>query len=128
VDDHASLLVLVAWTGLFVGCIAGAIPGLFFFNKEWLGGYASWTRRMIRLAHVSFFGIGFINLSLALTASTYGISLHDHSAPIFLIVGAVAMPLVCYLSAWKPVCRHFFFIPAGAVSLGIGLFAWSLFT
>jgi len=62
--------IQVAWVGFLLGCLAGAIPGLFFHNSDWLGGYASWQRRMIRLAHIAFFGIGFINLSFALTART----------------------------------------------------------
>ena len=41
-----------------------------------------------------------------------------------LIVGAVTMPTVCYLSAWKPVFRHLFFIPAMSVTIGITLFTW----
>ena len=54
-----------AWIGFFAGCLAGAIPGLFFHGSDWLGGYASWPRRMIRLGHVAFFGIGFLNLAFA---------------------------------------------------------------
>ena len=42
--------IQVAWGGFLRGCLAGVIPGLFFHNSDWLGGYASWQRRMIRLA------------------------------------------------------------------------------
>ena len=58
--------LLAAWIGFSLGCLAGAIPGLFFHRDDWLGGYASWQRRMIRLAHIAFFGIGFLNLGFAL--------------------------------------------------------------
>jgi hypothetical protein len=113
-----------AWIGLSLGCVAGAIPGLFFYGSDWLGGYASWQRRMTRLAHISFFGIGFINLSFALTARALGLEAGLRGASILLIVGAVTMPTVCYLSAWKPACRHSFFIPAMSVTIGIALFTW----
>ena len=33
--------IQVAWVGLLLGCLAGAIPGLFFHKSDWLGGYAS---------------------------------------------------------------------------------------
>lgn len=116
----------VAWVGFLLGCLSGAVPGLFFYNPEWLGGYASWRRRMLRLAHISFFGLGLINLSFVLTAKVLGIEGGHRLCSVLLIVGAVAMPLVCYLSAWKPIARHFFFIPAGSVSMGIAIFSWRM--
>jgi hypothetical protein len=117
-----------AWIGFLLGCLAGAIPGLFFHKSDWLGGYASWQRRMIRLAHIAFFGIGFINLSFALTAKTLGIDAGLQTISTLLIAGAVTMPAVCYLSAWKPVFRNLFFIPAGSVTIGIALFVWRIAT
>jgi hypothetical protein len=47
---------------------------------------------------------------------------------ILLIAGAVTMPLVCYLSAWKPLFRNIFFIPAVSVTLAIALFLWRILT
>ena len=118
--------IQVAWVGFLLGCLAGAIPGLFFHNSDWLGGYASWQRRMIRLAHIAFFGIGFINLLFALTLRTLGLDAGFQSTSILLIVGAVTMPAVCYLSAWKPAFRNLFFIPAMSVTVGIALFVWRI--
>jgi hypothetical protein len=115
-----------AWVGFLLGCVAGAVAGLFFHNSDWLGGYASWPRRMIRLAHIAFFGLGFINLAFALTARALGLDAGLQSTSFLLIAGAVAMPTVCYLSAWKPIFRHLFFIPALSVTLGIALFAWRI--
>ncbi|NLE66251.1 MAG: hypothetical protein GX608_02425 [Lentisphaerae bacterium] len=116
--------IYAAWIGFLLGCLAGAIPGLFFHRANWLGGYASWQRRMIRLAHIAFFGIGFINLSFALTARALGLDAGLQVSSVLLIAGAVTMPAVCYLSAWKPFFRNLFFIPAGSVTVGIALFAW----
>ncbi len=115
-----------AWIGFLLGCLSGAAPGLFFHNKDWLGGYASWRRRMIRLAHIAFFGIGMLNLSFALTARALHLEAGLQITSVLLIVGAVAMPLVCYLSAWKTVFRHLFFVPAMSVTVGIGLFVWRM--
>ena len=115
-----------AWIGLLLGCVAGAIPGLFFYNNDWLGGYSSWRRRMMRLGHIAFFGIGFINLSFALTARALDLDAGLQGASVLLIAGAVTMPTVCYLSAWQPVFRHLFFIPAISVTIGITLFTWRI--
>jgi len=115
-----------AWIGFLLGGITGAVPGLFFYGADWLGGYGSWQRRMIRLGHIAFFGIGFLNLGMALTAHTLAIETGLQASSALLLLGAVAMPTVCYLSAWKPAFRHLFFIPALSVMCGIGLFTWRL--
>ena len=115
-----------AWIGFLLGSIAGAIPGLFFYKSDWLGGYASWQRRMIRLGHIAFFGIGFLNLSFTLSARALGIVAGLAVPSALLVIGAAAMPTVCYLSAWKPAFRNLFFIPAGTISIAIALFAWRI--
>jgi hypothetical protein len=114
--------LLAAWIGILLGFIAGAIPGLFFYRDDWLGGYASWPRRLIRLAHISFFGLGFINLGYALTVR----SIDDlHASPVesvALIIGAVTMPVVCYLAAWRKPFRHLFPIPVTSLFIGVIVF------
>jgi len=116
-----------AWIGLLLGCIAGAVPGLFFHRADWLGGYGSWARRLLRLAHISFFGLGFINLAFALTAIALDLKTGLAAASWLLLAGAVLMPLVCYLSAWRMGFRHLFFLPASAVMLGVAAFLWRMF-
>ena len=112
--------IIAAWIGFALGAVSGAIPGLFFHNHNWLGGYTSWPRRLIRLGHISFFGIGFMNLGMGLTSTVLGIE--TQAASSLMLVGAVMMPTVCYLSAFKPIIRHLFFIPAGAILLSIIIF------
>ena len=118
--------LFAAWIGFLLGCAAGAVSGLFFHETNWLGGYASWERRMIRLGHISFFGIGFLNLAFV---STFHLLEINRSPPIpsfLLIVGAVTMPLVCYLSAWKPMFRHVFFVPVLSITVGVALVVWEV--
>lgn len=112
--------ITAAWIGFLLGGISGAIPGLFFYRFDWLGGYTSWPRRLIRLGHISFFGIGFLNLGLGLTSQVVGVA--APAASVLMLIGAVTMPLLCYASAFKPVFRHLFFIPAGSVILSIAFF------
>ena len=116
--------ITAAWIGFLLGAVSGAIPGLFFHNPDWLGGYTSWPRRLIRLGHISFFGIGFLNLGMGLTGNLLGVE--SSAASILMLVGAVAMPAVCYASAFRPAFRHLFFIPAGAVLISIVLFIVSV--
>lgn len=109
------------WAGFLLGVISGMVAGLFFYREEWMGGYGSWRRRMTRLGHVSFFGLGILNVLFALSVRAAGIE-RVEVASWALIVGAATMPAVCYLSAWRPVARHLFFIPVLSVLVGLGAF------
>ena len=117
----------IAWVSMLLGGVSGAVTGLFFYNNDFLGGYTSWRRRMVRLGHIAFFGIGLINLAFALSVKALEIPETPQIPSILLIVAAVTMPLVCYLSAMKPFFRHFFFIPASSVIFALILFSWGIF-
>ena len=118
--------LLAAWISFLLGGLAGAASGLFFRGEDWLGGYGSWRRRMTRLGHISFFGIGLLNLSFALSARALGLEEGLALPSALLVVGAVTMPLVCYLSAWKEGFAHAFVVPAGSVIVALGLFVGRL--
>jgi hypothetical protein len=120
--DLLNVNLYAAWVGMFLGGLAGAGLGLFFHREEWLGGYASWPRRMLRLGHISLFGIAFLNLAFALTAGALAVERGLAWPSRLLLLGAVTMPLVCGLSAWRKPFRHLFFLPALSVIAGIGLF------
>lgn len=117
-----------AWVGFLMGCVSGAVTGLFFHDAAWLGGYASWERRMIRLGHISFFGIGFLNLLFFLTVRATDLESGLTVISGLLILAAVTMPLICYFSAWKPPFRHLFCIPALSATVGIALFTLKVLT
>ncbi len=104
-----------AWTWMLAGMASGAVMGLFFHRDDWLGGFGSWRRRMVRLAHIAFFGTGLLNLVFALSWGA-GERADDPqpllvAASVLFIVGAVSMPAVCFASAWRDRLRHLFFIP-----------------
>lgn len=116
-----------AWIGMLLGGVFGAIPGLFFHKELWLGGYGSWKRRMMRLGHISFFGIAFINIAFVLTARILDVE-KDVSIPsTLLLVGAIGMPLISYLSAFNKVFRHLFFIPALSVIASVVILLWIMY-
>lgn len=117
----AKLHLWWAWGGVLAGMVSGAALGLFFHNESWLGGYGSWQRRLLRLAHISFFGIAFLNFAYANTAFIAGPDVHSAWVSPMLIIGAVLMPTVCVLAAFYKPLRHLFALPvtalAGAVLL-----------
>ena len=114
------LLNLVAgWVGMLGGVIAGALIGLYFEREDWMGGYASFRRRLTRLGHIAFFGLGFVNILFALTTRGVAPSGWLALASWSLVVGAVAMPLCCFLTAWRRSFSRLFPVPVVAVSTGI---------
>jgi hypothetical protein len=105
----------VGWLAILIGLVAGTGLGLFFHKEDWLGGYASWRRRMVRLGHISFFGTGFLNLAFALSAEHLGLAHLPWPSSVAFVIGAVSMPTVCFLAAWQRSCRHLFVIPVASL-------------
>ena len=110
------------WIGILAGIIVGATQGMLFHDERWLGGYGTWRRRMVRLGHISFFGIAFINFVFVCTVNYLNITRCVRLPSYLFIVGAIAMPLVCYLSAFRKVFRHLFFIPVLSILAATVLF------
>jgi hypothetical protein len=106
---------------MLAGAVSGAVIGLRFHREEWMGGYGSFRRRMTRLGHISFFGLGFVNLLYAATHALAGLpSPWAWTAAWGLLLGAVTMPACCFLTAWrKEPFRHLFAVPVGGVTVGV---------
>ena len=112
--------LIAGWLGMLAGVLSGAVVGLFFHRDDWMGGYGSYRRRLTRLGHISFFGLGFLNLVFAATAAQFCVRGNYFAiASGALILGAVTMPACCFLSAWRKPLRHLFPIPVLAVTTGI---------
>ena len=102
---------LLAWVLILVGLIAGTAIGLFFHREDWLDGYGSWRRRMVRLAHISLIGTGLLNLAFALSVRFLDMDAAPRVVAVLFVVGAVTMPATCLLAAWWKPLRHLFCIP-----------------
>jgi hypothetical protein len=110
-----ALNLWTGWVGILAGMLSGAAIGLFFHDERWLGGYASWPRRLLRLGHVSFSGIAFLNIAFAATLHVTGEIPGARTASWLLVAGAVAMPAVCSLAAWWKPLRHLFVVPVASL-------------
>lgn len=118
----SSLNLAVGWGSFLLGALSGAWIGLKFHRDDWLGGYPSFRRRMVRLGHIAFFGLGLINILFALSAGQFPATSWTHHASWLLVVGAATMSANCFLTAWRGGFRHLFFVPAGATTVGILFF------
>lgn len=114
----------VGWWAILAGLLSGAVLGLRFHRDEWLGGYYSWRRRLLRLAHIALVGIGLLNLAAAATAAHAGLGALPRLASGGFILGAVTMPLVCALAAWRPLLRHAFFVPVLSLIVAVADLIW----
>jgi len=123
----SQLHMVLGWSLMLLGGMSGAVIGLRFHQADWAGGYASFRRRLLRLGHIAFFGLGILNVlfALALTQVPLG-PRHQALASAGFIVAGVGMPLCCFLAAWREPFRHFFAIPVLGVFLGAGalLLGW----
>ncbi len=115
-----------AWAGVLAGMLSGAAMGLLFHREDWLGGYNSWPRRMLRLGHISFFGIAFLNFVFAATVLIAARPHYAWASPM-LLAGAVLMPSVCALAAWKKPLRHLFPLPVICLAGAVSLIVWQGF-
>jgi hypothetical protein len=109
----------VGWWFILAAFVTGAVIGLGFHREDYLGGYGSFRRRMVRLGHIALAALGGLNVLYGVSPlpATNGII---GSAPGALFVaGAIAMPSVCFLSAWRKPCRHLFFVPVSLLMGGV---------
>jgi hypothetical protein len=120
--EVARLNEAFGWAWILAGFLSGLVLGLFFRREDWLGGYASFPRRLVRLGHISFLGLGLVNILFALSAPRM------HLAPATLslasrafVIGGVTMPLCCGLLAWKPGLLPLFAVPVLSLLAGAAL-------
>ena len=119
--------LLFAWIWVLAGFASGLVMGLFFDRENWLGGYTALRRRLFRLAHISFFGLGAINLMYYFTAR-YALAPSPLQclAAWGFVLGGVTMPLVCLIMARWSKAKMLFAVPVMSL-LGAGaLTIWEL--
>lgn len=116
----AILNIYCGWICILVGVLSGALIGLFFHAADWMGGYSAYRRRLTRLGHISFFGMGLLNILFGLSAGPMhlgGVSLSVASWSF--VVAAITMPACCFLTAWRKSLRHFFPVPVAASLIAV---------
>jgi len=117
--NSSSLNLIAAWVGILLGFLSGMVLGMYFHREDWLGGYGSSRRRMYRLGHISFFGLGAVNLLFWITVKLNPVSgsLASAASGAF-ILGAITMPLCCLLMAHFPKLHLIFAVPVVSLITG----------
>lgn len=130
--EPSNLNLFTAWAGILAGFGSGAWLGLGFAGTNWLGSYTSFRRRMYRLGHISFFGLGFVNLMFHLTAKTFPNppAILLQVASWMFVIGAVSMPGCCLVMAHHPKAKPhtLFAMPVASLVTGGIVTLWILLT
>jgi hypothetical protein len=121
IEWSASGLWSFGWGLVIVGVASGALIGLGFHAEDFAGGYTSWRRRLTRLGHIACIALGMLVMLVALSPAAEATGALASLCFGLWRLGAVAMPTVCFLSAWRKPLRHLFAVPVLALSLAAAL-------
>lgn len=120
----------VGWVCAVLGALTGLVMGLWSFDGPvpvpgWLGEYGATARRLARLGHIAFFGLGILNLLLAreLSLSALGPQA-KRVASLAMNFGNVFLPLTLFSAAAYPPSKYLLPLPAIAVFLAMILAAY----
>ncbi len=126
---YAMLNEPIGWLSIVVGLVAGAWLGTGYDKPDWLGGYGSFRRRLVRLGHIALIALGFLNILFAQSVGRAALSDGQLAAASWLlIVGCISMPACCFLNAWQPRFKALFGVPVASLIGGCVIVAWGLFS
>jgi hypothetical protein len=111
-----SLAWSAGWSLVIVGFLSGTFLGLGFAREDFLGGYPSWRRRLVRLGHIACVMLGVLQMLFALSPAAS--APHAMLTAEFWLAGSVSMPVVCWLAAWRQPLRALFFVPVLSLLAG----------
>ena len=107
------------WSLVLGAFLTGALIGLAFHREDFLGGYGSFPRRLLRLGHIALAALGMMNVLFSLSPWPPPGSWTARAAAICFVAGGVAMPAACFLTAWREGFRHVFAVPVLALVLAV---------
>jgi hypothetical protein len=121
------LNLVLAWTWILAGFLSGMLLGLGFHKEEFLGGYTSHKRRLYRLGHISFFGLGLLNFMFYLTATKSAAAASAWTAAsLAFFIGGITMPICCVLMAHNRNLQLIFSVPVISLIIGAVLTIWQI--
>lgn len=121
----------IGWTSAALGGITGLILGLWSFDgplpvPEFLGDYDDTSRRLARLGHIAFFGLGVLNLLTATQLERGGLAEKSPRVASWLMnFGNIFLPLTLFAASVYQPCKYLMPLPATAVTITMCLLAYS---
>ncbi len=121
--------VLVGWCGMLAGALLGMLYGLWAESRDWAGGYGSFRRQALRLAHIAAFALGMINVLYGLCSA--GLLLlpdwASRTGCLAMMGGGLLMPIVCLAASMRRPWKFLFPIPATCILVALTIQAWGWF-
>ena len=111
---------IFGWTCILASVVMGLWMGISFQRENWLGGYGTLARRMVRLAHIALAALGIVNMEFGRSVGELALSNElIHVVSVAFIVAGVSMPACCLLIAKN--CRRFgiFAVPVGSLVVAL---------
>ncbi len=129
-DTSLAAMRLVGFTSLALGALSGLILGLWSFDgpvpaPAVLDDYASTSRRLIRLGHIAFFGLGILNILIARELAGF-----DLRPAILRLTarsmnaGNLLLPAGLFAAGFYAPLKYLLPIPAMSVSVALSLAAY----
>jgi hypothetical protein len=109
----------IGWWLILLAFVTGAGIGLFFHREDFLGGYNSFRRRIVRLGHIALAALGMLNVIFSLSPWPEPATTSGAIASLGFVAGGISMPTVCFLTGWRKSFRHLFFIPVLALLIAV---------
>jgi hypothetical protein len=122
----------VGWLSTCLGAATGLVMGLWSFDGPfpvpgWLGEYDQTARRLARLGHIAWFGLGILNVLVSgeLRRSTLG-RRGRLTASWAMNFGNVFLPLTLFAAAAYRPLKYFMSAPALAVFVAVVVTAYGV--
>jgi hypothetical protein len=119
----------VGWWSLVAGIATGLVMGLWSFDgplptPAWIGEYADTSRRLIRLGHIAFVGLGILDILIAdeLTRSSLDARRRLLTSRL-MVAGNIGLPIALIAAAWWWPIKYLMGVPAVCVCLAMVLAA-----
>ena len=119
--------VLVGWCSLVVGAAVGMVMAFWSFDgpvpvPEWIGSYDTLSRRLLRLGHIAFFGLGILNILLAQHLPQFDLGIREKRlAALCMNIGNIFLPLALIAaSIWHPL-KYVTSLPATSVFIALAI-------
>lgn len=130
---NADANLALGWASLAAGALTGLVLGLWSFDgpvsvPAAIGEYGDLSRRLLRLGHIAFFGLGMLNIMLARHLAHA--EMQRGRAVLALRsmnFGNLFLPLTLIVAAFVPVAKYLTCLPALAVTLALLIGALAAF-
>ena len=116
---------LIGWVSFVIGAGSGLVMGLWSFEGPFatpalLGDYADVSRRLARLGHIAFFGLGILNIFLARELCLVDLAMGaKRVAAAAMNLGNIFLPLTLFAAAFYHPFKYLMPVPATSVFVAL---------